>query len=79
MSAHKDKKREEMKRLLQQIRDGVHPYATSASGHRQWAGQINCFSATCEQCGKVWLSAIKPIKPNGRRGARRVYICDRCR
>lgn len=40
--------------------------------------QLNCFSITCEDCGRVWISAIRPIKPNARRGRRRIYICSKC-
>lgn len=41
--------------------------------------QHTCFSATCTECGKVWLSAIRPIADNAVREGRKVYLCDFCR
>lgn len=48
-------------------------------GHKEHFGQDLCYSATCCQCGKVWISAIRPIKPNTRRDGRAAYLCDFCR
>jgi hypothetical protein len=41
--------------------------------------RMTCYSATCFECGKVWLSAIRPIKANAERDGRRVYLCGNCR
>jgi len=34
-----------------------------------------CYSIDCVECGRTWISAIRPIKPNTERG----YVCDLCR
>jgi predicted SprT family Zn-dependent metalloprotease len=78
-SAHKQKKREEMKKLLQQVKDGIHPYGRRWSSRWGSPYQDVCFSQTCHECGRVWISAVRAIKPNARRGGRRVYICGNCR
>ena len=48
-------------------------------GQKEHSGQDLCFSAVCVECGKVWLSAIRPIKSNARREGHDVYLCDKCR
>src|SRR5262249_11544293 len=76
-SEHKQRKRAEMKKLLDQIENGEHPYGKK--GPLRTRPEHCCWSQTCIECGKVWLSAIKAIKPNAYRKGKRVYICGICR
>jgi hypothetical protein len=48
-------------------------------GNKEHQYQHTCFSATCFNCGSVWLSAIKPIADNARRDGKPVYLCGKCR
>lgn len=41
--------------------------------------QHTCYSATCAECGRVWLSAIRPIRNNATRNDVKVYLCGKCR
>jgi len=34
--------------------------------------RMTCYSATCVECGRVWLSAIRPISNNTDNG----YVCS---
>jgi len=63
----KDPKRRDRLKLVGQPGSKEHQY------------QHTCFSATCFECGKVWISAIRPIADNARREGRSVYICGNCR
>lgn len=51
------------------------PKLIDQPGQKEHLYQPTCFSAVCAECGKVWISAIRPIKANAIRDGRKIYLC----
>jgi hypothetical protein len=69
----KRRKREQLRQWLREVA------ARRPDRYNRTPYEPNCFSATCAECGRVWISAVRPIKPNAKRGRRSVYLCAGCR
>jgi hypothetical protein len=63
---YKAKARNKLRRELAEDRTGRTPSRTT------------CYSATCIDCGKVWLAVTKPIAMNAIRDGRKAYVCAFC-
>ena len=72
------KKRRKAK-TRRQARTALRRSLKAMEGRPGEAPRTTCYSATCVECGRVWISAIRPIRDNAIRNGVNVYLCGNCR